>query len=394
MPINQIDFDSVSEVDLRELVDAAVPEGIALEYKRDPYGARGQDKREFLKDMTSLANSEGGHLIIGIEEAEGVAERIVGIGDIDVDAEINRLESLLRDAVEPRALGVRMRAVQTADGVVVVIRVPRSLNPPHRVTSAGSNKFFVRNSGGVHEASVEELRALFTRTASIRQQIETFRQRRIEDIVEGRGPQQLPDEGRLVVHLVPLATFGANDQVHPEDALHLSQRFWPMAAGGNSPRFNIDGFINVRGGDECYGYTQVLRDGSVEATKAGIIRVWDDGRIVNAGALCSALFQVASTYFEGLASLGVVPPISVMISLQGVAGARLALPARRFDATPVQQFPGRDPLLMPEVVINEFQSAEDAMVSLRPALDALWNAAGFSTCTFYNEDGSWNQQPQ
>lgn len=38
MPIDRLDFDNLGGSDLVELVDAQVPEGLRIEYKRDMYG--------------------------------------------------------------------------------------------------------------------------------------------------------------------------------------------------------------------------------------------------------------------------------------------------------------------------------------------------------------------
>ena len=91
MSIDKIDFDSIEEKDLHELVDAQVPEGLRLEFKSTTYGKSDSDKRELLKDVSALANSHGGHLVIGVKEHEGTASEIIGV-NIDTDAEILRME--------------------------------------------------------------------------------------------------------------------------------------------------------------------------------------------------------------------------------------------------------------------------------------------------------------
>ncbi len=147
MSIEKADFDSIEEKDLQELVDAQVPEGLRLDFKITNYGKSDSDKRELLKDVSALANSHGGHLIIGIEENEGVATKIVGI-DLDADAEILRMEQILRNAIEPPISGIRMRTIYIANGQkVLLFRIPRSWNPPHRVTAQGTNRFYIRHSG-------------------------------------------------------------------------------------------------------------------------------------------------------------------------------------------------------------------------------------------------------
>ena len=99
-------FDAIDEAALRSLVDNQVAERRDLEYKRDLPGRADEDVKEFLADVTSLANAQGGDLIFGMEEAEGVATNLEGVGIADPDAEILRLESSLRDNVAPRLIGL------------------------------------------------------------------------------------------------------------------------------------------------------------------------------------------------------------------------------------------------------------------------------------------------
>jgi hypothetical protein len=42
------------------------------DYKRDIYGNSENDKREFLADVSSFANTIGGDIVIGIDEASGL----------------------------------------------------------------------------------------------------------------------------------------------------------------------------------------------------------------------------------------------------------------------------------------------------------------------------------
>ncbi len=72
MSILRAAFDSISESDIDQLVSDGIREGLLIEYKRDMYGNADADKREFLKDLSSFANSSGGHLLIGVDEAQGV----------------------------------------------------------------------------------------------------------------------------------------------------------------------------------------------------------------------------------------------------------------------------------------------------------------------------------
>ena len=163
MSIDRLDFDNMSEDDLAELITAQAPEGLRIDYKRDLYGNSDADKREALKDISAFANAFGGHLIIGIEEQNGLPTAAPGILNINPDDVLLRLEQLVLSGIEPRIQGIRIRPIPLANGAFCfVLRVPRSWYPPHRVSAQKSNRFWIRNSSGTHEASIEELRTLFT----------------------------------------------------------------------------------------------------------------------------------------------------------------------------------------------------------------------------------------
>jgi len=93
MTIDRSDFENLSEQNLQDLVSAGVPENRRLEYKRDTYGRSADSRREFLKDISALANAQGGHLILGVSDQKGVAQELKGIGGADPDAETVRMGS-------------------------------------------------------------------------------------------------------------------------------------------------------------------------------------------------------------------------------------------------------------------------------------------------------------
>jgi predicted HTH transcriptional regulator len=188
MAIERIDFENLSEADVQELVDAQVPEGLRIEYKRDLYGNSDAEKRECLKDISAFANAHGGHLLIGIETQDGLPTAVGGIPAPAADEVI----LMIRSGLEPRVLNVRIRAVRLADGAnVFVVRVPQSWNLPHRVSAQNSNRFWIRNSSGVHEASMDELRDLFTFSSNLLDRVRAFRDDRVQTLIRGNGPRPL-----------------------------------------------------------------------------------------------------------------------------------------------------------------------------------------------------------
>ncbi|RYE08466.1 MAG: ATP-binding protein [Hyphomicrobiales bacterium] len=387
MSLSDIGIDAISEADVTQLIADGVQEGVRIEYKRQTYGSSDSDKKEYLKDASSFANSYGGNLILGLDAVAGVPTAIVPfVGD--ADGELLRLESLLRDGVEPRINGVQMRAVSVAGGHVFVVRVPRSWNPPHRVAFKGSNRFYARSSAGAFELGVEELRAKFNSSAAAFQRAASFRDRRLALLASNEGIMPLArDAGRLTIHVLPLGNGGEAVVDLDRAFTDASELLQPIGRTGYSSEFNFDGFANFRSGKDVYGYTQIFRDGSIEATKVRILASEREVSRIPARSLGDAIIAAVPDYITALQRLNVSPPFSVMVTLDGVRGSYLGYSQSQWIEDPA--IIRRDTLPLPAVLIDDFGPAQAYQSALRPAFDALWNAGGLSACTYFGDDGSW-----
>lgn len=370
------DFDDIVEADILELQAAATPEGLVLEYKRDAYGNSDSDKREFLKDFSSFANSSGGHLLIGMDESAGLPTGIVPLTG-DGDAEVLRLGSLLASSLEPRVVGARIRWIGVAGGFVVLCRIPQSWNPPHRSTHSGVNRFFVRTSAGVHEASVEELRVLFSKAATARDRAVEFRAQRSTALKANAGIIPLTaGRGTLLVHLVPLAAFSSDVAVDLSVAdRHRNLLFPPGAAQVATVRPGFDGLTALRPGPNIHGYAHLFRNGIIEGTKRNVM---SEQSFVPAKTLAQDLIVALGRHMELLGTLDVPPPLLLFLSLLGVQGGILAM--SQMDITFDSPEPiDRADLLFPPVEIVDYGTDEARRDSIETALTPLWNAAGYLT---------------
>ena len=183
----------LTEADLIDLIGVEA-EGKSLDYKRDSVGSTDADKKEFLYDASSFANSQGGYLIFGMDEANGLPSRVGGISNPDPSREILRLEQLLRAGVRPAISGVSTAAVRLATGgAAIVMRIPKSWIPPHQVTYQNAFRFYARDSNGKYMIDVDELRAVFSLSATVADKIRNFRIERAARIEEGDTPVALLD---------------------------------------------------------------------------------------------------------------------------------------------------------------------------------------------------------
>jgi hypothetical protein len=390
MALSNLAFENISENDLNEQISTGVPEGVLVDYKRDMYGRNDAETKEFLKDVSSFANTAGGHLVIGIDEESGIPTKIAALAG-DADQDLQRLENLARDGIEPRISGLRIKSVPiSAGGYVLVLRIPKSWNPPHRVSARNTNRIYGRNSAGAYEFSIEELRVVFTASANLLDRVRAFRAERLARIEAGDAIAPLAQNcGRLVVHLVPISAFGLSSQIDPARAYKEQELLQPMGGMGYSPRINFDGFSNLYHGADgkCWSYTQVFRNSAVEAVKVRVVSDLQAGQLwIPTLDFDRWVLDRLPNYLSALQRLEISPPVVVMITLQGVRGARLGVAPETFDESPSID---RDVLELPECVIEQYGTAIDYQRAVRPAFDALWNTGGFFKSNHFDSAGNW-----
>jgi hypothetical protein len=364
-------------------------EGIDLDYKLKPYGTSDADKKEFLKDVSSFANTAGGDIIVGLREADGLPAEVVGV-DGDLDAEVLRLESLLRDRMEPRIIGIRMRPVPLANGRrVLVIRVPKSWNPPHAVLQNNLRLVFARNSAGVHQASIDEMRTMFTSGATVLERSREFQRQRMIEIHSGEGPfSNLPGEGRMVLHIIPFSAFGSESGLDPR-RVH-GQELTPLWCSGYNSGYNVDGYWTSSGRNGRAGYVQVFRNGIIESV-AGDVRAKEDrGSVLYAREVEDHIVTKTEKYMAALSHAEVPPPMFVMLA--GVRMSGTIVIGNPLAPFMEPQSLRKSDLILPTVTIEDYGRLEDYRQALKPIFDAVWNAAGYGASQSYGLDGNWTRR--
>ena len=405
--LSTIPMSELTEAHLERLITDGAAESRELEFKRDPYGDSKDAKREFLKDLTALANTFGGHLIIGVAEHSGLASEIIAITDRGFDEEKLRLENLLRDAVEPRLTGVQIQEISIrSGGVALAVRVPKSWNAPHRVL-IGDNRFYGRSSAGAFSMDVEQLRAIFLGASDAESRVRQFRDRRLSAISCGDTPVRLQppnfgtdpnnigaqirkatalrpasSHGLLVLHVVPLSPIPqAFDMMR---ARGLVEEFAPFRENGwYQNRANLDGLLIVAGNEQdqnVSAYAQVFRTGQIETVRPMQYRPdFVSPREVRVG-----LVDAVPRYLKGLGALGYDPPFVVMASLLDMKGISLV------SQHGGHLFPAdREDLVIDPIIIDANNLASSVETYLLPIFDAFWNAFGVLQAPAF-DSSAWN----
>ncbi len=389
------EFDEISLTDLHALVDEGIPEGRQLEFKRDHYGRKDDDRREFAADVSAMANALGGYLLIGIDERNGIASNVCGVETPDADGLVRAVSESIRASFEPLLIEFRVKWVAIAgDRGVLVIKISRSWSAPHRVVVAKDYRFYIRDENGKHPMSVEELRRAFLFASEVEERIRRFRVDRLEILANDEGPLSLGKGGdsRLIMHVVPRASF--TDGIR----LVLDERGgsmwpWPLGASGANSMYSLDGLVSYSGPEERFGtvraFSTLFRNGIAEAVATVRVGGKDDERNISLADVEQAVIKGLRQIFGEYKRRSVPAPYVVLVSLLGVRDVSAPIDEWRGGIA----YPYRsDRIVLPELVVETAEATNTPEIELRPLFDLMWNAFGQYGSPNYDQSGRYVQR--
>jgi Putative DNA-binding domain len=393
-------LDQVTAAHLNSLVTNAVGEGRQLEYKEQLPIGTDDEKREFLADVTSFANTLGGDLIYGVRETRdaakkptGVPEKIVGLPGVNIDQLKLTLDSLLRDAVDPRMTGVALHTIpRGAEPPCLLVRAPKTTLGLHMVTFKGLGRFYGRATSGRYVLDTAQIRDAFVAADTAVDRVRRFRRERVAAILSGDTPIPVGTGPKVIFHLLPLAAPADTWARFPDDkegdfALrHLRTLEGAMSLNW---RYNLDGFVlnAVRSDPEGQSYTQLFRTGGIEAVSQNVVVMHPEKKTFHGGMLEVALVRTLATSQSAWETLGVTGPIMAALTLTGIRGATINAGPAYYSSRDSERFTV-DLLNVPDVVIQD--AAAPPAQALKPLIDIVWNAGGTAGSPFYNQaTGEW-----
>lgn len=386
--------DDITEKDLQALVETGKVEDQTTEYKGELWGSSDKEKFEFYKDITALANAEGGDLIVGITVDEKKCPKKVAGLEGSADNEISRLSMMIQNGIEPNIIptpkifskNLKKGELETGK-FVIIIRIRQSIFAPHRIAFNGIHKFFVRINNDSVEMGITQLRNAFNLSGNLVDRIQKFRMERLQKLVSGETPIPLKKDdvcrGKLMLHIIPFQSFLSTQYVDINDekiyAL-LEGKLKPIETRSHDHRYNLDGFLTfatINENNETYSYAQLFRNGIIEAVFGAVLA--GDRLIMK--EFKNEINDSVSTYLDLLKELNVSLPIYVFLTLYEVKGAKIPFEVPFYrtgvmfpNAPPID----RDLLQLPEVVVEDFVKGKNELENiLKPISDAMWNAMGY-----------------
>jgi hypothetical protein len=372
-----IAVDDLDETHLAALVGKA-REGDHLDAKRATY--QPGFNHEFLKDAAAFANYQGGHLLIGAEEKNGLLTGFPGFQG-NVDAEMRRLHQIAQSGLDKPILGLRIEPVPLAGGGhVIVVRVPPSFIGAHQIVSAGSQqcdhqyRIVLRAGSGIVDARPEQIAEIAERGPKRIERADKLRAARVAAIAGGHTLCKLKSADALVVQLVPLGSF--ESAAIPLPRLDAEKaRISPLTLGGCD--FSVNGggllaYVNPTA-DVCTAYVQLYRTGVYESVRCGVRFLPPTAKIdrVNAREIEQDVLAATINGINVLRALNVSPPYVVYASLVGIGGA-VYVPVDDFATA--RRLP--DQVLAARVMLPEIALERRLPIELLPAFDEIANEGG------------------
>jgi len=393
------DINSIHLQDIEYLRDEEIREQRFIEYKEE-LSLTGDNKKKFLEQVCSFANSGGGDIVFGVKEKRdkegkslGLIEEIKGISIDNYDDLRGKIENIVRDRIKPRIrIDLPDKQIQLDNGKsILIVRIPQSWNPPHAIWWNDVARFYARNSFGKYPLDIEEIRNAFIGSETVRERIRQFRFDRIEKILNGEAPVRIlgatkdtmfgESENKYILamlHILPIISFTSSNEwdlkrIDEYEKLHevfmWNREFGDLSRG----TFDFDGIYYSRLYNKqlVSAYVYFLRIGVIEIAYSLYnheIKEKEDYRITKFNPYLNNLVDRTFNLRE---IIPIETPLFITLSILNCKGHTML--QNNWDDRNLNKIK-KDHLHFQEILIQDFDKpAEDI---LKPYYERLWQSVG------------------
>ncbi|HEY8810671.1 MAG TPA: ATP-binding protein [Solirubrobacterales bacterium] len=396
--------------EVRALISGQVPEGQRLDYKRELHLDNKAQKAEVAKDISGMANAQGGWIVFGVSEDESPEPLPSEITPVPADGIQTRLENILDSALEP-VPKYRIATIAAGDGVVLAVKVSKARGRPVMVQGYGQHRYFVRSgtrtrpmdAGEVGRAhSLAELQA--SRVLDRLHDLPL-----ISNVAQHMLVPTMDDMVAMPVVCVLVAAIDGPPEVIARTMI-TQHAFAESGEGylgkgqvrGGAP-WTINKFGLVEGQREAppqpqgrlvAGYREVAEDDDrlkthrVAVYRAGVVEWahrYSGGQVLPSRSLAHDVHDALLYAARVLDEASYVGQVASWVQIEHAEQAELGV-AAGLDIAP--QRPGVDEIGTSEELEND-ELLHDPTPVVRRAMDAIWQGFGLERCHLFDADGKW-----
>lgn len=369
---------NITKQQLQDLIDNRIFENKELEYKDYSFTdgkISDKQKDKFMKEIAAFANTNGGTIIIGMQEDENrlpIKLSGAGLSIKEFDIWLSSFRQLVLSRIRPHLHGIECIPIELGESnIAIVIYVPKSYARPHSFWDGNKDEFFMRYANGITYMDIDDLRKEFLYGNSIQDKIRQFRRDRISMIASSECIGNLGNRAKIVFHIIPEWSFELGNRVNLME-LKNNTSFRPISGSSWGYRYNADGYYIYRDDNETKlikEYTQIFHNGIIEAAEIRLMSTHGEKQVYEWSQMQSACIEALIKYGDIMERLHIPKPwhiLAAIISAKGYVAnygwGELSLPIER------------DLVYSLDGVCTEDIQMKTA---LKPVFDSLSNAFGF-----------------
>jgi hypothetical protein len=376
--------------DVQSLIENKVPESKILDYKRELQFDE-KSKVEFIYDVSSFYNTEGGCIVVGLDEEKDEEKKGLGIPKLpdtpvtvsNYDNLLLRIQDAVRQSTNPSITNLQFSSLLSLNGSnVFLIGIPKTKSLPAMVTYGNHNRFFKRKANGKYFLDTYELYETFNEINLLEKRIKSFIQDRQIKVSEDIF---WPDLGRLssmLIHVIPISFFDSqieNFSSH-EFETFIKSALSPPGHEGYSTRYCLEGFHlfqNRRFGvdGEIIPYNLLFRNGCTETfTNQPFYHQPNKSLIVSGETIIEIIKEQLEKNYFIYRKLSIEPTFYMSIKLNNVQN--MFLTPREISLGKYHNF---NELQLPITLLSN--DVSEVKNQVKNILDILWQSVGANECS-------------
>lgn len=378
------------------------PEGQNLEYKSYEFsdgkfnGISDKEKSKLAQVISSMANAEGGTIIIGIREDNDKNPSIL----IDIGVTLKQFETwqqsfrqYMSSRVKPIIYGIDCEIIELEGKNLIQIDVPNSLSKPHALNNGSKDEFYIRYGNMTHPMLLDDLRDAFEDKSLIENKIINFKNERLSMVLGNEVIGDIDGQAGMILHIIPESSMHLNSYIDLRKA-KLNEKLDLFSPPNKRTSklgrvdFNMDGLlVHYKSiGSPNNSTAQIFHNGIIEVLEFRLMNMWDEYNkknfIFDWTVIEKTLAERLYNYSVLLQEMNISKPYYIFLTLFNVKGRQSLWD---FDLYPEKPLSRNIIKLAPGFILEEEFEKEIA-----PILNSFANTFGMEKSTMYFDDGTPN----